>query len=42
VERPEEFAPGLDKDLMALIQTTAEMEMADIDAMFVPKAGAAS
>jgi Mn-containing catalase len=42
VERPEEYAPGLDKDLMALIQTTAEMEMADIDAMFVPKADASS
>ncbi|RUR03286.1 manganese catalase family protein [Labedella endophytica] len=42
VERPEEYAPGLDADLLALIQTTAEMEMADIEAMFVPKADAAS
>ena len=33
-ERPEEFSPGLDADLMELIQQTAEMEMADIDATF--------
>ncbi|OZC78031.1 catalase [Rhodococcus sp. 06-462-5] len=33
-ERLEEFAPGLDTDLMELIQQTAEMEMADIDATF--------
>ncbi|MBY6707582.1 manganese catalase family protein [Rhodococcus sp. BP-241] len=33
-ERPEEFAPGLDPELMELIQQTAEMEMADIDATF--------
>ena len=33
-ERLEEFAPGLDTDLMEPIQQTAEMEMADIDATF--------
>lgn len=33
-ERPEEFAPGADAELRALIEATAEMEMADIDAVF--------
>lgn len=33
-ERPEEFSPGADKDLRALIEATAAMEMADIDATF--------
>ena len=33
-ERFEEFAPGADKELMALIEATAAMEMADIDATF--------
>jgi Mn-containing catalase len=33
-ERLEEFAPGLDSELLELIQKTAEMEMADIDATF--------
>lgn len=33
-ERREEFSPGADEELMALIQATAEMEMADIDATF--------
>jgi Mn-containing catalase len=33
-ERFEEFAPGADKDLLALIEATAAMEMADIDATF--------
>ncbi|QCR20434.1 hypothetical protein C1N71_14100 [Agrococcus sp. SGAir0287] len=33
-ERPEEFAPGADADLRALIEATAEMEMADIDMTF--------
>lgn len=33
-ERPEEFAPGADAELRALIEATAEMEMADIDATF--------
>lgn len=37
-ERFEEFSPGLDKDLMALIQATAEMELADIEALFGPVA----
>lgn len=35
-ERFEEFSPGLDTDLLALIQATAEMELADIDATFGP------
>ena len=30
-ERPEEFSPGLDKDLLALIQATAEVELKDAD-----------
>jgi Mn-containing catalase len=33
-ERPEEFAPGADKELLALIQATAAMEMADIEMTF--------
>jgi Mn-containing catalase len=33
-ERPEEFSPGADKELRALIEATAAMEMADIDATF--------
>lgn len=33
-ERPEEFSPGADPELRALIEATAEMEMADIDATF--------
>jgi Mn-containing catalase len=33
-ERFEEFSPGADKDLIALIEATAAMEMADIDATF--------
>ncbi|MEL4317574.1 manganese catalase family protein [Leifsonia sp. YIM 134122] len=37
-ERLEEFSPGLDTDLMALIQATAEMELADVEAMFGPVA----
>lgn len=35
-ERLEEFAPGLDPELLELIQATAAMEMADIDATFGP------
>ncbi len=35
-ERFEEYAPGLDKDLLELVQKTAEMELADIDAAFGP------
>ena len=34
VERPEEFAPGADSDLIELIQATAAMEMADIETTF--------
>jgi len=33
-ERFEEFAPGADDELRALIEATAAMEMADIDATF--------
>ncbi|WP_026548975.1 manganese catalase family protein [Arthrobacter sp. Br18] len=35
-ERYEEFAPGLDPELLELIQATSDMEMADIDNMFGP------
>jgi manganese catalase len=31
VERPEEFAPGLDAELLELVQATAELELADAD-----------
>jgi Mn-containing catalase len=31
VERPEEFSPGLDPDLLALVQATAELEVKDAD-----------
>ena len=31
VERPEEFAPGLDPELLALVQATAELEIKDAD-----------
>lgn len=30
-ERKEEFAPGLDPELLALIQATAEVELKDAD-----------
>ena len=33
-ERFEEFAPGLDPELLSLIQATADMEMADIEMTF--------
>ncbi|MFG6404044.1 manganese catalase family protein [Microbacterium sp. P04] len=33
-ERPEEFSPGADKELRALIEATAAMEMADIEMTF--------
>ena len=36
VERMEEFAPGLDADLLALLQATAEMEMAEVSVAFGP------
>ena len=39
-ERFEEFAPGLDPELLKLIQATADMELADVDAMFGPVADA--
>jgi Mn-containing catalase len=32
VERPEEFAPGLDPDLLKLVQATAELELQEADA----------
>lgn len=35
-ERLEEFAPGLDKDLLALIQATADMELAEINSFYGP------
>ncbi len=31
VERPEEFARGLDPELLKLVQATAELELADAD-----------
>ena len=31
VERPEEFAPGLDPELLELVQATAELELKDAD-----------
>jgi Mn-containing catalase len=31
VERPEEFAPGLDAELLKLVQATAEIELKDAD-----------
>jgi Mn-containing catalase len=33
-ERFEESSPGADKDLLVLIEATAAMEMADIEATF--------
>jgi len=35
-ERLEEFSPGLDPDLLKLIEKTAELEMAEVDASFGP------
>jgi Mn-containing catalase len=35
-ERFEEFAPGLDPELLALIQATADMEMAEVNLSFGP------
>ncbi|WP_431279373.1 manganese catalase family protein [Leifsonia poae] len=37
-ERLEEFAPGLDPELLDLIQATADLELADVDALFGPVA----
>jgi Mn-containing catalase len=36
VERPEEFAPGLDPELLKLVQATAELELAEADRPQVP------
>lgn len=35
----EEFSPGLDADLFALLQATAEMEMADVAVNYGPLTG---
>ncbi len=35
-ERFEEFSPGLDTDLLALIQATADLEMADVQQRYAP------
>ena len=40
-ERMEEFSPGLDKDLLALLQATAEMEMDEVQVTYGPLAEAA-
>jgi Mn-containing catalase len=37
-ERFEEFAPGVDPELLELIQATAEMEMAEVTALYGPLA----
>ncbi|MGY4859389.1 manganese catalase family protein [Cryobacterium sp. AP23] len=39
-ERMEEFAPGLDPALLELIQATAAMEMAEVEAFYGPTAAA--
>lgn len=36
VERPEEFSPGLDPELLALLQATAEKELAAVTMMYGP------
>ncbi len=44
VERYEEFSPGLDADLLALVQATADLEMAQVQPLYgpvVPAGGAA-
>jgi Mn-containing catalase len=38
-ERYEEFSPGVDAGLLALIQATADLEMADVSPRFGPVAG---
>ncbi len=35
-ERMEEFSPGLDTELLALLQATAELEMAEVSVSFGP------
>jgi hypothetical protein len=37
-ERMEEFSPGLDKDLLELLQATAELEMAEVSVSYGPMA----
>jgi len=39
VERMEEFSPGLDTDLLALLQATAELEMEDVAISYGPVTG---
>jgi hypothetical protein len=41
-ERLEEFAPGLDASLLALIQATAEQELADIENLYGPTGATAA
>jgi Mn-containing catalase len=44
-ERFEEFSPGLDPDLLALIQATADLEMAEVQPIYgpvTPSSGSAS
>ena len=36
VERPEEFSPGLDKELLAMLQATAELELSDVVMSYGP------
>ncbi len=36
VERPEEFSPGLDKELLEMLQATAELELADVTMTYGP------
>ncbi|GHS85845.1 Mn-containing catalase [Actinomycetota bacterium] len=36
VERPEEFSPGLDPELLSLIQATADLEMGDVEPRYGP------
>lgn len=35
-ERFEEFAPGLDPELLSLIQATADIEMAEVQPVYGP------
>ena len=42
VERLEEFSPGTDPELLALIQATAELELAAVDDLFGPTGKTAS
>jgi len=39
-ERLEEFSPGLDADLLELIQATADLELAEINAFYGPTGAA--